>query len=175
MSTFTSRPLDLVYTLFFLVHIPATLLLDLQAIYPKHLVPSALASLQEWYIDFSGDPLISGMARGLGNSELRWFQSFVYLEMLFQLPTFIFGAKALIEGKRSIYPLLCVYGASTATTTYPCLLYITDAGNAGTITTFQYSLLLSSYIPFFLIPLVMAVDMGYRLSSTVSEEKLKKT
>ena len=68
---------------------------------------------------------------------------------------------------------MLVYGASTATTTLPCLtvLLFTPITNAQTIaagiqsiTVFQYFLLLSSYLPFFLVPMFMAVDMAIRIA-----------
>jgi hypothetical protein len=39
----------------------------------------------------------------------------------------------------------------------------TIADNVVSVTTFQYFLLLSSYIPFFIIPLMMTVDMAFRV------------
>jgi hypothetical protein len=73
--------------------------------------------------------------------------------------------------------LLLIYAASTTTTTLPCLsvLLTTPTTNAQTIadkvvsvTTFQRSLLLSSYIPFFVIPFIMTVDMASRMSKLVT-------
>ena len=73
---------------------------------------------------------------------------------------------------RAIYPILLIYAASTATTTLPCLALIlstpttsvsTVAQGIVSITSAQRSLLLSSYVPFFLIPLGMAVDMAFRV------------
>lgn len=78
---------------------------------------------------------------------------------------------------RGIYPLLLVYAASTATTTLPCLALIlstpitsaaTLAQGVVSITTTQRSLLLSSYVPFFLIPLCMTVDMALRVAKLIS-------
>ena len=89
---------------------------------------------------------------------------------------------------KAIYPLLLVYGASTATTTLACIAVVlntplttsaTIASKTVSITPSQRFLLLSSYIPFFLVPLMMTVDMAARVSrlihTTVSEVKAKKT
>lgn len=74
---------------------------------------------------------------------------------------------------RSIYLLLLVYGASTATTTLPCLTVLLStpitsaqaiAAGVYSITESQRLLLLSSYLPFFLIPLFMALDMTVRVA-----------
>jgi hypothetical protein len=77
---------------------------------------------------------------------------------------------------RSIYVLLLVYGASTATTTLPCLAVLlatpitsaqTIAAGIQSVTSFQRLLLLSSYVPFFLLPLFMTVDMALRVVKLV--------
>ena len=111
---------------------------------------------------------------------------------LFQLPVFVLGARGLWRGKPvrtfgcasrvyrepwfsdspGIYALLVLYGASTATTTLACIAAIIDipTTSAATIaqkvislTSQQRVLLLVSYIPFCIIPLVIAVDMAFRL------------
>ncbi|EPQ56635.1 hypothetical protein GLOTRDRAFT_60011 [Gloeophyllum trabeum ATCC 11539] len=185
-----SRPLDLVYFLFFLMHIPATLLIDLQAIYPTTMVPKLIAQLPVFYVQMSGDPLIGGGMGYFGTKETYvWFKTFLFLEAIFQLPVFVLGARALYKGNRSIYPLLLIYAASTTTTTLPCLSVIlttplvqtpsSEALTYVTITPAQRLLLLSSYLPFFLLPLLMTVDMAMRVSSLVkaglSAETQKKT
>ena len=77
---------------------------------------------------------------------------------------------------RAIYVLILLYGASTATTTLPCVAVIfqtpettasTIAQNIASVTSAQRLLLLSSYIPFLLIPLIMAVDMAFRVLNLV--------
>ncbi|KAG2354951.1 transmembrane protein 6/97 [Suillus spraguei] len=174
----TSRPLDLIYFAFFLVHIPATLLIDLQALYPPSLTPYFIRALPQLYVQMSNDPLIGSVLGMLGDSKhFVWFKTFLAIEALFQLPVFVLGARGLWRDARSIYVLLLVYGASTTTTTLPCLsvLLTTPTTSAQTITdqvisvtSSQRLLLLSSYIPFFVIPLVMTVDMASRLSKLVT-------
>ncbi|KAE9392417.1 hypothetical protein BT96DRAFT_830607 [Gymnopus androsaceus JB14] len=166
-----ARPMDLIYFCFFISHIPASLLLDFQMLYPSALVPSFLLELQNWYITFSADPLISGAVRGELLGELFWLKCFVWLELLFQFPTFFLGIRGLWNGSRSIYVLILAYGASTATTTLPCIFYILKEN--AKITSEQQLILLSSYIPFFLIPLMMAVDMGFRLYNIVASSDVK--
>ncbi|KAF8817441.1 hypothetical protein BYT27DRAFT_7227145 [Phlegmacium glaucopus] len=170
----TARPLDLLYYLFFASHIPATLIIDLQALYKA---PSYLRVPIEFYIGMSRDPLIGVVSGAFGDSShLTWFKSFLFLELFFQLPVFFLGLRGLYKGSWTIYPLLALYAASTATTTLPCVFQIlqtpettpeTLAQNLPSITASQRLLLLSSYIPFFLIPLIMAVDMGMRVHKLV--------
>ncbi|KAH9167929.1 transmembrane protein 6/97 [Lactarius sanguifluus] len=169
----TSRPIDLLYFIFFVVHIPATLLIDLQAVWPKHLIPESMQFLPPWYVGMSGDFLVGGSMGILGNgSGLAWFKSFLYLEALFQLPVFVIGAYGLWKDSRGIYGLLALYGASTCTTTYACIAAIleapttsatTIAQNVVSVTSAQRFMLLFSHAPFFVIPLFLAVDMAVRL------------
>ncbi|EIN09658.1 hypothetical protein PUNSTDRAFT_113088 [Punctularia strigosozonata HHB-11173 SS5] len=172
----TSRPFDLVYFIFFLSHIPATVLLDLQAIYPVWIVPGFIAQLPKLYLQLSNDPIIEG-ALSTGPTFL-WLRTFMVLEALFQLPTFVIGARGLYKGSKSIYPLLLVYAASTSTTVLPCLAVIlatpstspeTLSAKLSSVSPEQRALLLASYIPFFLIPLLMTLDMALRLSSLVQK------
>ncbi|KAF9047200.1 hypothetical protein BDZ89DRAFT_1099290 [Hymenopellis radicata] len=164
----SSRPLDLLYFSFFIMHIPASLLVDLQALlYPNTYLPS----LPEWYTGYSADPLIRGAM--LKESQLVWFNCFLYVEMIFQLPVFVIGALGLWKGSKSIYVLLLAYAASTATTTLPCIAFVIHRSDS--LTTEQLVMLLSSYIPFFLLPFAMAVDMALRLQNIVQTSLSKVT
>lgn len=79
----TSRPLDLVYVIFFLFHLPASLLVDFQTIYPSQFVPEGLKALPDFYIQQSNDPLIGGLLGYFGDigSSLLWFKTFIYIEL----------------------------------------------------------------------------------------------
>ncbi|KAJ4474064.1 transmembrane protein 6/97 [Lentinula edodes] len=170
-ASLTSRPLDFLYFCFFLIHIPASLLLDFQILYPSAYLPTFLLALRQWYITFSADPLISAAARGDISGELVWFGCFAWLELLFQFPTFFLGMRGLWNGSHSIYVLILAYGASTATTTLPCIFYILKEHSR--MTAVQQIILLSSYIPFFIIPLMMAVDMGFRVYKIIRSTEVK--
>ncbi|KAH7885861.1 transmembrane protein 6/97 [Phlebopus sp. FC_14] len=173
----SSRSLDLVYFVFFLIHLPASLLLDCQALYPTWLVPGFISALPRMYTQMSGDPLING-AMGLAgdSSQFVWFKCFLALEASFQVPVFVLGMRGLWKDSRSIYVLLLIYAASTATTTLPCVAVLlgmpatsaeTVAAGVQSLTSSQRLLLLTSYIPFFLLPLFMTVDMALRILQLV--------
>jgi hypothetical protein len=125
------------------------------------------------------DPLIDhamGILLGDG-SDLTWFKSFLRLEGLFQLPVFVLGAFGLWRDTPRIYGLLALYGASTSTAALACLAMILDvpttsaatlAQKVMSITSEQRELLLWRYVPFFIIPLCMGVDMAFRLHKLAS-------
>jgi hypothetical protein len=98
---FSERPLDFVYFVFFLVsalpdvgwglaetemyvqvHIPASLFVDFQSLYPRERVPSIIAWIPEHYIALSNDPLIAAAFGHTDNAaEYLWFRTFLYLEL----------------------------------------------------------------------------------------------
>ncbi|KAI0352093.1 hypothetical protein OH77DRAFT_814945 [Trametes cingulata] len=185
----SQRRRDLVYFLFFAIHLPATFLIDLQALYPKEWVPSLISNLPRFYVEMSNDPLIGSAMGYFGQSQMEaytWFRSFLLVEAFFQVPVFIIGLRGLWTGSTSIYVLLLIYAASTTTTTLPCLAVILSTPVSPTpltassvaseaakalglsLSAEQRLLLLSSYIPFFLVPLVMTIDMAFRVQSLVS-------
>lgn len=59
---------------FFISHIPATLLMDLQAVVPPALVPAPLRSLRLWYVSATGDPLMR-------EPFAPWFAALIYVEV----------------------------------------------------------------------------------------------
>ncbi|THH06461.1 hypothetical protein EW146_g9602, partial [Bondarzewia mesenterica] len=76
-----------------------------------------------------------------------------------------------------IYVLLAIYGASTSTTTLACLSVLlntpttsaeTIAANIISVSFPQRMILLSSYLPFFFLPLYMTVDMAFRIEKLVA-------
>ncbi|KAF7302056.1 putative membrane protein [Mycena indigotica] len=158
----TSRPLDLVYFGFFVSHIFASLCIDFQPLYPTTLVPSLLRDFAGWYIRSSNDPLLKS---AFGHTEpLVWFQSFLFLEVAFQFPLFFVAARGLWNDSQQIYIPMLVYAASTATTVWPCLMTIVSSN----VAPHEQAMLLSSYVPFFVIPLVMTIDMAFRVHGLVS-------
>ncbi|GHJ83878.1 hypothetical protein NliqN6_0280 [Naganishia liquefaciens] len=191
----SQRTLDRIYFCFFVSHIPTTLLVDGVAIYPPRFVPQFLKDFISWYISFSGDPLIGGLASGA--RDFYWFRSFIFLEVFFQLPVFAIAAYCLYYNKRWVYPLLIVYGASTSTTLLPCVYHLLSPQipapaplpgssksfsftslfddippRSGELSNLQLLILLGSYIPFFLFPFAITVDMCRRVSrALVRQEK----
>lgn len=63
------------------MHIPITLILDLQYLYPASLTPTPLRNLLLYYVGMSNDPLVGGLAGVFGsNAHLDWFKSFICVE-----------------------------------------------------------------------------------------------
>jgi len=72
--------------------------------------------------------------------------------------------------------ILLAYGASTATTVIPVLhaLFYSPVPAKTVLSTMEIVNLLGTYVPFFLIPLFMAVDMSMRLMKIVNVAQTRK-
>jgi hypothetical protein len=101
MSRFTNRPMDLFYFIFFIWHIPISLCVDFQSIYPpfimQYLASTPLPAFIEWYKVWSRDPIIIGASSG--GWEWDWIRGFMWVEAGFQMPCWIIGAWGLWRGR----------------------------------------------------------------------------
>ena len=68
------------------------------------------------------------------------------------------------------YPIMLAYSASSCTTTFACIATLLSSTGP---TQSQMSLLLGSYVPFFLVPFGMAVDMTLRLTKAQGTKAVK--
>lgn len=111
-SIFSQSVRDNIYIAFFLVHLAASVVLDTQLLFPnyKEWFPNFATQLSEYYAQSSNDPTIrDGILQ-------PWFRSYVWCELLVQVPVFIVGSLGLWKGKlepvheheiNSIYPNTC--------------------------------------------------------------------
>ena len=74
---------------FFVSHVFASTLIDVQVVVPSSIFPQALVDLLDWYATNANDPLM------LHHDKLPWFQSLIYLEMIVQLPFFFWAISEL--------------------------------------------------------------------------------
>ncbi|KAI9225936.1 MAG: transmembrane protein 6/97 [Piptocephalis tieghemiana] len=149
----SQRPWDILYALFILIHIPSTVIIDSQAILPAWLFPQFALDLMSFYLETFKDP---GMTPPLP----VWMSSFVTAELLFQLPFFLWGIRALWRDDTRFLPFSVAYGAHTATTVWVVFwslahhyLYPTP----GSLSHSQIVSLLLLHAPFFLIPVSMVI------------------
>ncbi|KAG0355841.1 transmembrane protein 6/97 [Gamsiella multidivaricata] len=159
----TARPKDLIMFIYFAMHIPTTALVDVVPLYPASVAPyiQPLIKLNEYYVDTYRDPFIA-------DRSLVWFNTFLHMEGLIQLPMFIYCAWALYHNKRSVALWICIYSAHVITTVLPCLttlnfgkpsdfpFHITDA---------QKLFLTSLYTPWVVFPLWMLYESFQRVRS----------
>ena len=148
---------------YFISHIPITLLVDAQIAFGDH-YPEKLRALFAWYVSSFGDVVLreSGL----------WLKSFVYAECFVQLPFFFYAAKALLshaETDKAFSVCALAYGVHVATTVLPILttlIYSDEISDDG-----QRLALVGIYAPYFLCPLLVALDAAGNLTEKNNKKK----
>ncbi|RKP34365.1 transmembrane protein 6/97, partial [Dimargaris cristalligena] len=146
------RPLDLLFFIYFVVHIPTTVLIDAQILLPSHFFPEALRGLLEYWVTMSGDPFIR-LDQAALDPSLVWYATFVAGELIFQLPFFFYAALQLYRDSPCLPLPLAIYGAHVSTTVAPILASVWLA--VPHLTMDQRYILTSAYAPYLIIPLLM--------------------
>ena len=59
---FTNRPADILFVAFFLVHIPTTVFLDSQLVFPREWFPGVLQEMLDYHIETFQDPLVGRLS-----------------------------------------------------------------------------------------------------------------
>ncbi|CAH0054833.1 unnamed protein product [Clonostachys solani] len=175
-----ARYLDKVYLFIVGTQLFGMLALDLVQFYPKALweSPSAplhfLVTLKAAYTSYSGDPFFAEPAHE------PWFQACILIEGLVQLPLCAYLAyKLASSSSASTDPRTelagiafgCTTGFGAAISCY----HIAQLGAEALDPAKKTSLLWGTYFPFTLIPVLMAVDMHFRILARISnlEKKVK--
>ncbi|CAM0139984.1 Transmembrane protein 97 [Umbelopsis sp. WA50703] len=163
-----SRPLDLTYFIYVATHIPITIFLDCQSLYPLHLTPQFLKDFNAYYLGEFKDPLVAN-AR-----NMPWFKSFMWCEAIFQLPFFFWALRGLYHDTRLTRVGLLTYGTHVATTVIPCLAELAfGTASQATLTSAERYTLIGFYIPYLLIPVTMVVDSYFKVSSMIRSDSSK--
>nr|XP_002748310.2 sigma intracellular receptor 2 [Callithrix jacchus] len=170
----TRRCMEWLLGLYFLTHIPMTLFMDLQAVLPRELYPVEFRNLLKWYAKEFKDPLLQ--------EPPAWFKSFLFCELVFQLPFFPIATYAFLKGScKWIRTPAIIYSVHTMTTLIPILstFLFEDFSKAsgfkgqGPETLHERLTLVSVYAPYLLIPFVLLIFM-LRSPYYKYEEKRKK-
>ncbi|XP_077168931.1 sigma intracellular receptor 2 [Paroedura picta] len=165
------RALERLFALYFLSHIPVTLLLDAPALCPRLRAP-ALTEMVKWYTTSFKDPLMAQCP--------AWFKSLICCEVFLQLPFFPVAAYAFWKGDcKWIRTPAIIYATHVATTLVPPLAHIllqdfSGSRAAGPATGQERLWLVAIYSPYLLIPLLLLATMLLHPSYN-SGEKLKTT
>ncbi|CAM9725123.1 unnamed protein product [Bubo scandiacus] len=160
------------FGLYFLSHIPVTLLVDLPLLLPDGLRPRGLTELLEWYTATFRDPLML--------QPPAWFKAFMYCEAVLQLPFFPVAVYAFLKGGcRWIRTPAIIYSTHAATTLFAILAHIlfhdfSQSEQLGPRTQRERLALLSVYVPYLLIPLLILVTMLYHPHYNHVEKRKRK-
>ncbi|KAI8094889.1 transmembrane protein 6/97 [Gilbertella persicaria] len=158
METLLSRPLDLVYFIYFSSHILATCCIDSQAFLPSEWYPQVLKDLLSFYVHTYKDPF-------MGNPDY-WFKSFVVCELVFQLPFFVYACIGLLKNTQHLRFPLAIYGAHVATTVLPLLAEVL-LNPEHKLNWTEKVILCGFYGPYFALPCIMLIDSFIRVNTTL--------
>lgn len=158
---------DTFYFLYFLLHIPITVLIDSALAIPKEYQLNVQKSLLEFHIGQNKDFLLA--------NPPYWLTVFGWIELVLQLPFFFIGAAALFKRTTKVYPYMVVYGLEASITTVCCLVTIWVEGEANGLNYGDIISLIGVYLPTFIIPFYMACEVLSRNWGTSKEAGLKKT
>ncbi|NXP80684.1 SGMR2 protein, partial [Ramphastos sulfuratus] len=159
MAAACPRWRERLFALYFLSHIPITVLIDLQALLPDGLHPPSLTELLQWYAATFKDPMML--------QPPEWFKAFIYCEALLQLPFFPVAVYAFLKGGcKWIRTPAIIYSTHVATTLFAILAHIlfhdfSKSQHLGPQTQRERLVLLSIYLPYLLIPLLILFTMLY--------------
>lgn len=109
----SQRPLDILFLVYFITHIPITLCIDLQGLSPtiidlKQYIPHALVEAKNQHAALFGDDLLA--------HPPLWFATAILLEIVLQIPYFLFAAHAFYHGKQWIRIPTVIYASHVSTT-----------------------------------------------------------
>jgi len=172
-----AKVLNFIFFLYFLTHIPITLLFDSQVLVSDaeaaDIYPKIVRELLQIYSASFKDPMVI--------DPPQWFRSFVWCEMFLQFPFFFFAVYAFWKGNcRWIRIPAIVYSTHVATTVWPIIFHImrhdfTGSKPPGPSTMEERLKLLAIYAPYFVVPLLLLLTMlfssEYRSKAAVAGEK----
>ncbi|KAM8991680.1 sigma intracellular receptor 2 [Guaruba guarouba] len=172
MAAAAPRWRERLFALFFLAHVPLTALIDSQPLLPAGLLPPPLTELLQWYATTFRDPLML--------QPPEWFKAFIYCEAFLQLPFFPIAAYAFLKGScRWIRTPAIIYSTHVATTLVAILAHIlfhdfSGPEQLGPQTQRERLTLLSVYMPYLLIPLLILYTMLYNPHYNHVEKRKRK-
>ncbi|ODV96054.1 hypothetical protein PACTADRAFT_2356 [Pachysolen tannophilus NRRL Y-2460] len=166
--------LDRFYFLYYLIHIPITVLIDSTLVIPKEFQLELQKTILSFHISSNNDFLLAG------DVEL-WLKIFGLIEILFQLPFFIYYCITFLKKKFSVtvtpnpklYVCNLIYGFNASLTTLVCLFYVYFKGPENGLTNGEVINLIFVYFPTFLIPAIIFIDFTKRITNLLQMEFLK--
>ena len=133
-----------IFIAYFATHVPATILIDSQAIVPDKYVPSFAKSLLQFHIKQNDDFLML--------EQPLWLKSFIVFEVLVQLPLFFVLLRKLRKREENNIRLLGIgYSCHVMTTMVPILSEIYWRGSF---------VLFMIYFPYFFVPLMLLYSLS---------------
>ncbi|KAL2415535.1 hypothetical protein ABEF95_001661 [Exophiala dermatitidis] len=152
-----SRKLDIVYLVFFIIHVPVMLLIDLAPLQPAWLRPRLSYTLREYYLERYRDRYFE--------HPPAWFTAYMYLEAGYHLPLSLWMMWN-IPRDHILVPLhLLLFALETAITTLTCVV---DVAAWEGYTAVQRKDLYGLYMPYLVVACIMGIDAFFRVKRQIA-------
>ncbi|KAH8680828.1 transmembrane protein 6/97 [Xylariales sp. PMI_506] len=181
MASSKRSGLDTVYLIYFILHVPILLCVDLVPFYPRSLwaVPDAplsfLGDLRTYYYETYKDQFFTPAPAPIPS----FFPLFAFFELAFHLPVSVWAVAALSKKKKSIGGraelLLLIYGVETVLTTATCI-WEAWLWDENLVSLSEKAVLLGGmYGSYLALAMLLSVDMYFRLVRRIDAvDKVKK-
>jgi len=161
--TLCSSPFDAVIFVYFVLHVPITVLMDAQAVFPASFYPGFLRGVLAWYLETTCDPIMGGATGRVP----RWAFGIMCIEVTGQFACFFLGAHALWHRKPWFRTLGLAYGTHVATTLVPILAHLLleplDPSCRDNVATPAQRLQLTAlYLPWLVLPSLLALKCAVK-------------
>ncbi|PYH96524.1 integral membrane protein [Aspergillus ellipticus CBS 707.79] len=148
-----SRKCDLIYFLFFAIHVPIIFLVDAAPILPSFLQSDLSHSLRQFYITTYHDKFFE-------EPPAPWFYSFLLMELFYHVPLSVWALRGLKHDHPLIPAHLLVFGVQACLTSAVCLVEVWSWEDRSLVQKQNISML---YGPYVALGAFMALDMFSRL------------
>ena len=132
---------------YYIIHIPITLFIDSQVIFPAHLYPLPLTNVLNNYVKTLEDNLVG--------TKPMWFVAMTYGEIFFQFPFFFISIYAFWKKRNWIRIPTIIYGTHVATTLVPIIGSVLFDEALKPQNQFALLALLAIYSIWFIVPVWM--------------------
>lgn len=151
-----ARKLDLLYLVFFIIHIPIMLTVDLSGYYPPLPFLQAIRDLRTWYIATYRDLYFI--------KPPVHFHVFLALEAVYHVPLSIWVVPAILRDDPLVPLHLLIWSIETSLTTLVCVVDVLNwPGYSGQ----EVLALQQLYVPYFVLALGMGIDMFLRTKNII--------
>ncbi|ODM14541.1 hypothetical protein SI65_10027 [Aspergillus cristatus] len=158
-----SRKLDLLYFVFFVIHLPIIFLIDAAPLLPSFLQTDFSRQLREFYVNTYNDKFFEQPAP-------VWFVVFITMEIWYHAPLSIWAIGALLRDDPMVPVHLLVFGVQSFVTSLPCLAEVWSWTDRTVVEKQNLTMLYSPYVA---LGAFMALDMIFRLRARLITQKSK--
>ncbi|KAI9756652.1 MAG: sterol homeostasis protein [Chaenotheca gracillima] len=173
----SARKLDLLYLVFFVIHIPIMLLVDLNPLYTNYLQSAKDPSVSTSSISsFASNVTAKGSALRTYYADAyqdkffldppAWFTIYIWLEAVYHLPLSIWAIGALIRDDHRVPLQLLLFAAEAGLTTLTCVAEMLSWTHINADGKWK---LAGVYVPYLALALLMGSDMYLRITRSLEK------